>query len=51
MFCGIFFFNVMNITFGGNKQLFLLVIFLGVKLPDHRVRVHLVSLDNDSFLK
>ena len=46
-----FFFNVMNIIFGGNKQLFLLVIFLGVKLPDHRVRVHLVSLDNNSFLK
>ena len=42
---------VMNMTFGGHKQLFLLVIFLEVKLPDHRIRVHLVSLDNNSFLK
>ena len=41
----------MNMTFGGHKQLFLLVIFLEVKLPDHRIRVHLVSLDNNSFLK
>ena len=54
MFCGIFFFVcvcVMNMTFGGHKQLFLLVIFLEVKLPDHGIRVHLVLLDNNSFLK